>query len=129
MSDKNPVIRKQLFTQTYHIPFAATGPTSSIYISVPFRVGRIITKQLQVEINTTQPDEYLTLRSSLIQNQSHGITSVNAASGFFGGELEYRSLNPQEINGSYYFTYYYSGGLVIGIDPAVFIITLEFQEI
>ena len=133
MSQLNPKNIKNIYTQTYSLVFNATTVTTA-NITVSFRVGRIITKQLAYMPSALVADpSFVTLRSSLISNQSHGVIQTDPDAGTAPLEMVCQFLNPLEINGSHTFTLSTPDGLSVALPaPAgltYVLLTLQFEEI
>jgi len=133
MSDPNPTKKRQIMCQTYSVLFQDSN-VGQVYISVPFRVGRIITKQVSFQSAVpvvANAGIILTARSSLIGNQSHGTTSSDVSAPSNSVELIYSPLNPLEINGTYVFVMFGAdqSSPINAAGSNYLVITLQFEEI
>ena len=100
-------------TQIIFLTFTATESTTSKYISVPFKVKTIHTKNISLSSGdlTLATGEYVTIESDLVNNSPLGSTSniTNYSSGTIQ-DIENTYWNPQVIQGQYNFVMKRSSG-------------------
>jgi hypothetical protein len=92
-------------TQVIFLTFTATQSSTTVRISVPFKVRTVHTKAISLTSgDTAVVGDYITIESDLVNNAPLGSTFNN--SGFSAGtvqDVENQFWNPQVIQGQYNF--------------------------